>query len=94
MNLSKIKTYVGFAVKSRSIVYGIDSIKTKKVKLIIFSSSLSESAKDKCKILAKNNSCMFKELSEEEMIEILNNDKIKAIAIVNQDLANAIMNNF
>lgn len=93
MNLEKIKTYVGFAIKSRQIVYGLDSIKEKKIYIIVYSDSLSESSKEGCVKASIKNSCLSFKLSDSEMMEVLNNDKIKAFAIVNKDLAKAIENN-
>ena len=93
MNLDKIKTYIGFAKKSKSIVFGLDSIKDKKVELIMFSESLSESSKLSCVKEAEKNKCNYYEISAEEMYVLIGLDKVKAFAIINKDLAKAIINN-
>ena len=93
MNKEKIKTYIGFAIKSRQIVFGVDSIKEKKPYIIIYSNSLSELSKNGCvKASNKNNSKIY-EISDDEMFDIVGNDKIKALAILNKDLAKAIEEN-
>lgn len=93
MNLSKIKAYIGFAIKSKAIVYGVDSIKEKNVKVIFFTSSLSDSSKHVCENMANKFSCNCYEVSDSEMLDLTASDKIKAFAILNNDLAKAIENN-
>ena len=93
MNLNKIKTYMGFAIKSRQIVFGVDSIKEKNVHIIIYSKSLSESSKSGCVKVSEKNNCKVYEILDEEMFTLVNNEKIKAFAILNQELAKAIENN-
>ena len=93
MNQSKIKTFIGFAIKSRAIVYGVDAIKEKNVKVIFFSEGLSETSKNSCKKFAEKNSCDYYQLTDEQMLELTYNEKIKAFAITNVDLANAIIKN-
>lgn len=93
MNINKIKAYIGFAIKSKQIVFGVDSIKEKQVKVIFFSGSLSESSKITCQKIAEKCECKIYEISNDDMFEIVNSDKIKAFAVLNSDLANAINNN-
>ena len=93
MNINKIKTYVGFAIKSKAIVYGLDQIKEKKVKVIFFVDSMSNSSKQSLVKVAQKNECPHFEIKTEEMLELVNSEKIKALAILNQDLAKAIENN-
>ena len=93
MIISKIKSYIGFAIKSRTIIYGVDSIKEKKVKVIFFSESLSDSSKNNCEKIANKNNCKYYQLTDEQMLELTQNNKIKAFAITNSDLAAAIEKN-
>ena len=67
INTSKVKTYVGFAVKSRKIKFGIDDIiKLKNAKLIIVSDSLAESGMKKIEGYAERISVDLIKLSEED----------------------------
>lgn len=93
MNINKIKSYVGFAIKSKSIVFGVDSIKEKKTDLIIYASSLADSSKQKCMNIAEANKCKYFELSDEIVESLVNSSNIKAFAIKNKELAKAIINN-
>ena len=56
-NFGKIKTYIGFAIKSRKIKFGVDDIlKLKNAELIIVSDSLSESGMKKLEGFAERKS--------------------------------------
>lgn len=93
MNINKIKAYIGFATKSKSICFGVDSIKEKQVKVIFFSESLSESSSLSLVKVAKKCDCKYFKISDEEMLSLMNTDKIKAFAILNSNLATAIIDN-
>ena len=93
MNVQKIKTYIGFAKKSNSIVYGVDSIKEKKVNVVIYSKGLSQSSKQRCVSLEEKGVKVF-EITDEQMLEIIENISVKAFAIKNEELAKAIIDNF
>lgn len=90
MNLNKIKTYIGFAIKSKAIIYGLDQIKEKKVKVVFFTDSMSESSKLGCVKAANKNECKHFEITEQEMFQLVGNEKVKAFALLNGDLAKAI----
>ncbi|MBR2909499.1 MAG: hypothetical protein IKC11_04035 [Clostridia bacterium] len=93
MNIQKIKTYIGFAKKSNSVVYGVDSIKEKKVNVVIYSNALAEASKQRCVSLRGQGVKVF-EVTDEQMLEIIENVSVKAFGIKNKELAKAIINNF
>lgn len=86
--LNKIKTYIGFAKKSRALNYGIDNIKNPK--LIIISNELAASSKSQAEKEAKKYNCNIIEISQLDMNYLLDSENIKAISINNKDLASAI----
>ena len=90
-NIQKIKTYVGFAIKSRNIIYGVDSIKDSNVGVIVYSDALAENSRAKLLEFAKEIPAY--KITQKEMEEILNCSKIKAFAIKSKDLACAIIEN-
>ncbi|MBQ8451427.1 MAG: hypothetical protein IJ538_01455 [Clostridia bacterium] len=91
MNLMKIKTYVGFATKSRSAVIGTDNIlKSKKNKLILVSSELSIQALNKIQIVANSQKIDIVKLTGTEMFSVISKSGIKALSITDDNLANAI----
>ena len=94
INTSKIKTYVGFAVKSRKIKFGVDDIlKLKNTNLIMVSDSLAESGMKKIEAFADRKSVSLIKLSEEDFFEVVQNISIKALAVLDVNLADAIKKN-
>lgn len=94
INTSKIKTYVGFAVKSRKIRYGVDDIlKLKNADLILVSDSLAESGMKKLEAFANRKSISLIKLSESDFFEVMQNISIKALAVLDENLADAIKKN-
>ena len=94
INTNKVKTYVGFAVKSRKIRYGVDDIlKLKNADLIMVSDSLAESGMKKLEAFANRKSLSLIKLSEEDFVEVVQNISIKALAVLDINLADAIKKN-
>ena len=89
---SKIKSYVGFAIKSKHIKYGVDEIlKMKFADVILFSNSLGNSSREKLLAFSKNTNSKIFEFEEDVFDEIASNNKnLKAVAITDKNLANAI----
>lgn len=93
-NAEKIKTYVGFAIKSRKIKFGVDDIlKLKRASLIIISESLTESGMSKLIGYSSKNSIKMIVLNSDCFYEIIQNTSVKAIAILDNNLADAIKKN-
>ena len=89
----KIKAYMGFAIKSGEVLIGIDNLKKKKLYLILYSSGLSDNAKEKCFNIAYQNKILAKEILDDDMIELMNGG-VKVLGISSKSLAEAIINNF
>ena len=90
----KVKTYVGFAIKSRKIKFGVDDIlKLKNVDIIIVSDALAESGMKKIEGFASKKSCKIFKLDKIEFFELVQNESIKAMAISDKNLADAIKKN-
>lgn len=90
MNQDKIKSYVGFAIKSRKIKYGTDEIlKMNNAELIILSSDLAENSKKKItqKFVGKTQIIEF---SQEKLNFLFNGKTTKAAAITDKNLSEAI----
>ncbi|HEY8444053.1 MAG TPA: hypothetical protein VIL24_04570 [Clostridia bacterium] len=94
MSKKKIDTYIRFAIKSRSIIYGIDNIKARirQIKVIIADNTLAENSLDKARLLCSRNNIPLV-LSEEELNKILNTNNCKIIGITNINMAQAIVDN-
>ena len=87
---SKIETYIGFAIKKGSVVFGCDNIGNyrKKVYLLL-----------KTKTLSNNSASVIQSVAEKRAIELLEIDdydllakrNCKALAICDKSLADAII---
>lgn len=90
--IQKISSYLGFAIKSREIVYGTDNLEKKKSYLILISSALKENSKNKCELASKKWGCPLKIIEEDEFKQLNLDEKIKVVSITNEQLAKAIDN--
>ncbi len=94
LQISKAKTYIGFAIKSRAIKFGVDDIvKCKKIELIIVSDSLQESSFNKITRFSMQNNIDLLKIGLENFEELLDNKSVKAVAILDKNLAVAIKKN-
>lgn len=95
LNHCKIKSYIGFAIKSRCIKYGVDDIlKLKTVHLILSSDSLAKSSSEKLLAFANKKNCEHFKLSLNDFLQLFDgNENVKAVAIVDSNLASAIKKN-
>lgn len=86
--MNKINSYIGFAIKSRKVVYGADNIlKSNSCKLIVASSALAQNT------LQKLHSKKIKIVTVPEADYQTLNLKGLAVAITDSSLAQAIINN-
>jgi len=91
VDYDKVKTYVNFAIRSRKIVFGTDNIlKQPKSKIIIVSSLLSNSAIEKLESFAITHKINLFKVDGEKFLSIVNKESIKAAAILDDNLADAI----
>jgi hypothetical protein len=89
MNLTKIKTYVGFAIKMGKALFGVDLIiSTRRPMLIVlYDNGLSENSLSKLNsYLSKNNVISYKVAME----EVYPAKNCKAVGILDKNLALAI----
>lgn len=90
MKEEKVKSYLGFAIKSRAAVFGLDSIGKKKVLLVLADTSLQPSSMSKLESLSNKNGFRVYKVSLDAVKQVLPSENIKVIGISNKDLANAI----
>ena len=85
---NKLKTYLGFAMKSGSLKYGNDNI-SKKARLIIISNDLSNGSLDKLIKRCNQNNVKVRTLNK-ELFSNLFKEGVKVVSVENYDLSNAI----
>lgn len=91
MELNKVKSFLGFAKKSRNIIYGVDDIvKSRKVQLVILSKELADNSKQKIEKFLENKNIYKFEIDKKDFADLLQSDVIKICAITDANLAKAI----
>ena len=91
MELSKIRAYIGFAKRSRQIIYGADDIlKSTQSKIILMADNLSLSSAEKLEIFARTKHIDLYKIKSEEMINLTDLNSVKAFAITDKNLAKII----
>lgn len=94
INLQKISSYIGFAARARKIVYGADNIINKKrVPVVLVSDLLAENTMKKLGCYAEKANAQLVVLEGNALENILKKQNCKAIAVLDKDLADAIIEN-
>ena len=88
---SKIETYIGFAIKKGSVVFGCDNIRRyrKKVYLLLATETLSENSLKVLVSCAETFACPLLKIEDYSILQMRN---CKALAICDKSLAEAIQN--
>lgn len=89
---SKVETYIGFAIKKGSVVFGCDNIEKyrKKVYLLLGTTSLSNNSFELLQAVASKRSLKLLQIDD---YDILTKRNCKALAICDKSLADAIIQN-
>ena len=87
-----IKTYLGFCIKSRSIVIGQDRLKANKdtIHLIVYCHTASQNLKDLVERLAEKFKCKAL-LMDEKLEDYTSIEGCKVMGITNKSLADQII---
>ena len=94
LQINKAKTYIGFSLKSGSIKFGVDDIcKNKRAELILVSEALHESSMKKIGAFSEKFHIDLLKLSLDDFENLLDNKYVKAIAILDKNLAIEIKKN-
>ena len=89
---SKVETYIGFAIKKGSVIFGCDGIKSSKKRqfLLLYTPTLSYNSLSVLQQVSLRTGCPLKQIDDYETLEKKN---CKALAICDQSLAYAILEN-
>lgn len=93
MNINKIKTYLGFAIKSKKILFGYDNITTykKNQTLILVSSSVNNKISLKINDFAMKKNIKIINLVNLTTEELIGRDNCKLLSVLDENLAQAII---
>ncbi len=96
MQNNKIKTYIGFAIKSRKLRTGVNVIKSlnKGVYLLLLCKSASENTVSEAKSLAKKFGCKILVTAEDLLEDVVYKVNCKLAGVTEPNLAKAIYDNY
>lgn len=95
MERDKIETFIGFSIKSRNVVFGLDSVEIYKKRmycLLICKSASENTEKDILKIAEKRNLPLIKTL-DKTLEEITFKNNCKVLALTDKQLSKAVLCN-
>ncbi len=91
MSLTKIRSFVGFSVKARKILFGVDNITTaigkKKPYVVLVSTDISANSYEKLKRYVEKYDV---EMFNADIEQILSGKNCKAIGLTDENLAKAV----
>lgn len=92
--ISKIDSYVGFAVKSGKIIWGLDMLKKAKRApfVILIDEQIGQNSLKQVKLYAERNNVELVLLPAEHLNNSLARTNVKILSICDENLAKAIIN--
>ena len=94
MQNNKFEAYIGFSIKSRSIIYGFDNLIkfNKKVPLVIVDESTNVKILNKLLVFCENKGCALIK-SKILLSDLTKRDNVKVVGLINKNLVDAILIN-
>lgn len=92
--MNKVSAYIGFAIKSNKVIFGIDNLEkyNQKLYLIIVCSSANNKYIDFAKSMKVKTNCDILITKDVLLGDIISRPNCKIIGIKNKELAMAILN--
>lgn len=94
LNINKISTYAGFAIKSGKVVFGYDNLITSKknIKLVLICSSINDKMYNKIQGYCDGKHIKYYKFDNEILSDIIHRDNCKMLGITDESLSKAIKN--
>ena len=92
MNINKIKSYLGFSIKSGKIIFGFENIlKSKKIPyIILISSTQNDKVTNKIIAFGKKEDIEVIKLNDQKLEDLVSRENCKVIGVLDFNLANVI----
>ncbi len=90
----KIESYIGFAIKSRNIIFGADNIlkSRKKMYLILITDTINRTSAKKINAIKDEYKIPLITIDDKSMTMYVKKENCKCLAILDKNLANAVNN--
>ena len=94
MDYNKIKTYLSFSIKSGKIIFGYDNLMSSKKnpKCVVMCSSQSDKVATKIARYCERIGIRLITFKDYKLADIIGRDNCKVIGLLDENLANAILN--
>lgn len=92
MTSTGIESYLGFAVRAKKVVFGLECLLRLKVapEVVLYDSSLGNSAKKKAQTFCQNRNAAFLPVKEGYLNEVLKRNNVKIVAVLDGSLGGQI----
>lgn len=96
MRIDKLKSYLGFAIRSGKVIFGVDKLLESKKRpiVILICSTQNDKVTNKVIRYCYSNSITYYKLKDLVLGDIIGRDNCKVIGVIDTNLANAIKNEF
>ena len=96
MKIGKVKSYLGFAIRSGKVIFGVDKLfeSKKRAQLILICSAQNDKVTNKVVRYAKTENIPCIKLKDLVLGELVSRDNCKVIGILDLNLAQAVKNEF
>lgn len=96
MRIDKVKSYLGFSIKSGKVIFGSDKlfVAKKLPSLVLICSTQNEKVASKVIRFCKNNNIKVIQMTDIVLADLIARDNCKVIGILDNSLAKAIINEF
>lgn len=93
MNANKIDSYIGFAVKSNKVIFGLEMLMRAKRPpyVVLYDAKLGANSLKNLRYYCDKNNVKSVELSENHLNDLLKRQNVKILSINDESLANAIL---
>ncbi|MEG1608888.1 MAG: hypothetical protein RR348_03395 [Clostridia bacterium] len=95
MQTNKIDSYIGFAVKSRKVIFGLEMLlrARKPPFVVLYDESLGANSLKNMMFYCDTNNVVMLKISANHLNELLQRQNIKILSIVDESLSKAIIEN-
>ena len=93
MSNSKLKTYLGFSIKSGEIVFGFDNLleTRKKVKCVVYCNTVNPKIENKLFDLCKYKKWALVKIENDTLADLIDRENCKVVGLINKNLVQGVL---
>jgi len=96
LRIEKIKSYLGFSIRSGKVIFGSDKLfECKKLPIVVLiCSTQNDKVANKVILFCENNNIKFYKLKDITLSELIGRNNCKVLGLLDKSLAKAIIDEF